>query len=108
VSARHVVSAVALSATVIVATVATVACNPPTLPSVPSGAIRISGTVQFYELEGGFWAIKSDDGTVYDPAAGLPAKFQIQNKRVTVVAKPRNDLGGVHMVGPIIEIISIE
>ena len=27
---------------------------------------------------------------------------------VTLVAKVRNDIGGVHMVGPIVEVISIQ
>jgi hypothetical protein len=86
----------------------TIACGSPTSPSVPAGAIRVAGTVQFYTIEGGFWAIKGDDGVTYDPKDGLPAEFQVQNRRVTMVAKVRSDLGGVHGVGPIVEIISIE
>ena len=87
---------------------ASVACASPTLPSIPTGAIRVEGMVQFYTLEGGFWAVRGDDGITYDPEGGLPAKFQVQNRRVTMIAKVRSDLSGVHMVGPIVEIISIE
>jgi hypothetical protein len=87
---------------------AAIACGSPTSPSVPAGAIRVTGTVQFYNLEGGFWAINGDDGITYDPKDGLPAKFQVPNRRVTMVAKVRSDLASVHMVGPIVEIISIE
>jgi hypothetical protein len=99
-----------LSRTVLAAiiTAIAIACGSPTSPSVPAGAIRVTGTVQFYDLEGGFWAVKGDDGIIYDPKDGLPAKFQVQNRRVTMVAKVRTDLGSIHMVGPIVEIISIE
>jgi hypothetical protein len=84
------------------------ACASPTRPSLPAGAIRVFGTVQFYTLEGGFWAVKGDDGVTYDPKDGLPGKFQTENLRVTMVARIRSDLSGIHMVGPIVEIISIE
>jgi hypothetical protein len=87
---------------------ASIACASPTSPGIPAGTVRVNGTVQFYPLEGGFWAVKGDDGTTYDPKDGLPSKFQVQNLRVTMVARVRNDLGGIHMVGPIVEIISIE
>jgi hypothetical protein len=88
--------------------VVTVACASPTEPSVPEGAIRINGTVQYFNLEGGFWAIRGDDGVTYDPLNGLAAAFQRENTRVTVVAKIRNDVGGIHMVGPIVEVLSID
>ena len=84
------------------------ACASPTEPSVPDGAIRINGTVQYLNLEGGFWAIRGDDGVTYDPLNGLAVAFQRENTRVTVVAKIRNDVGGIHMVGPIVEVLSIE
>ena len=87
---------------------ASMACASPTSPNIPAGAVRVNGMVQFYTLEGGFWAVRGDDGVTYDPMGALPAKFQVQNLRVTMIAKVRNDLGGFHMVGPIVEIISIE
>ena len=39
---------------------------------------------------------------------GSLAPFQRDNLPVTLVAKVRNDMGGVHMVGPIVEVISIQ
>ena len=88
---------------------ASIACASPTSPATPpAGTLQVKGTVQFYTLEGGFWAVKGDDGVTYDPEGGLPVRFQVQNRRVTMVAKVRNDLGGFHMVGPIVEIVSIE
>ncbi len=84
------------------------ACGSPTTPGVPAGAVRITGTVHYYTLEGGFWAVRGDDNVTYDPMNGLPADFQRENLRVSLVVKIRNDMAGVHMVGPIVEIISIQ
>jgi hypothetical protein len=85
-----------------------IACGSPTAPELPDGAIRVNGTVQYFTLEGGFWAVRGDDGVTYDPIAGLAPAFQRENLRVTLVAKIRTDMGGIHMVGPLIEILSIE
>jgi hypothetical protein len=70
--------------------------------------MRVDGTVHYFNLEGGFWAIRGDDGVTYDPMNGLDPSFQRENLRVTLVAKLRNDMGGIHMVGPIVEVISID
>jgi hypothetical protein len=82
-------------------------CATPTSPSIPDGAIRVNGTVQYFNVEGGFWAIRGEDGVNYDPMNGLEPSFQRDNLRVTLVAKVRTDMGGIHMVGPIVEVISI-
>ena len=84
------------------------ACASPTSPSMPDGAIRVNGTVQYFTLEGGFWAIRGEDGVTYDPMNGLDPSFQRDNLRVALVAKVRTDMGGIHMVGPIIEVLSIQ
>ncbi len=83
-------------------------CGSPAAPEVPPGAVRVVGTVHYYSLEGGFWAVRGDDGVTYDPMNGLPQAVQRENLRVTMVVKIRNDLGGVHTVGPIVEIVQIE
>jgi hypothetical protein len=83
-------------------------CAASTAPDVPAGANRVTGTVHFYSIEGGFWAVKGDDGVVYDPIGGLPSTFEQENLRVTMVVKVRTDIAGIHMVGPIVEIIQIE
>jgi hypothetical protein len=75
---------------------------------VPPGAVRVVGTVHYYSIEGGFWAVRGDDGVTYDPMNGLPPTVQREKLRVTMVVKIRNDLGGIHMVGPIVEVIRIE
>jgi hypothetical protein len=80
----------------------------PTAPDIPVGAIQVIGTVHHYALEGGFWAVRSDDGVIYDPINGLAPEFQRENLRVTLVVHVRNDMGGIHMVGPIVEVVSIQ
>jgi hypothetical protein len=79
----------------------------PIAPDLPAGAIQVNGTVRHFALEGGFWAVRGDDGVTYDPMNGLASEFQRENLRVIMVAKVRDDLGGIHMVGPIVEVLSI-
>ncbi len=92
----------------IAATILSAACASPTAPQMPSGAIQVIGTVRYFTLEGGFWAVRGDDGVTYDPMNGLTPEFQRENLRVTLVAKVRHDMGGIHMVGPIVEVLSIQ
>jgi len=70
--------------------------------------INVTGTVTHYDLEGGFWAIKGDDGKTYDPVSGLPTEFQQEGLRVRVEAVPRPDMVSIHMVGALVEIKKIE
>ena len=69
--------------------------------------VRVNGTVHHYTLEGGFWAVRGDDSTTYDPAHGLPPDFQQEGLRVRLEGKIRSDMASIHMVGPIVEITSI-
>jgi len=71
------------------------------------GDVCIDGTVRHFDLEGGFWAIRGDDNVTYDPMGGVPAAFRQEGLRVRLDAKRRNDMGGIHMAGPIVEIISL-
>lgn len=91
----------------IAATILAAACGSPTAPDTPAGAIQVVGTVRHFALEGGFWAIRGDDGITYDPMNGLAQEFQRENLRVTLIAKVRTDVAGIHMVGPIVEVLSI-
>ena len=84
------------------------ACGSATAPGeLPAGSIRVNGVVHYYTIEGGFWAVRGDDGVTYDPLS-LPADFQQENLRVSMIVKVRNDLTGIHMVGPIVEVIQIQ
>ena len=82
------------------------ACSSSTSPTAPD-VIGITGTVAYMTFEGGFWAIRGDDGTTYDPYNGLPAAFQQQGLRVRVDARILSATATIHMAGPVIEIISI-
>ena len=93
------------------------ACGAPT--ATPSAAdcsgftpssseiICVTGTVHYYTLEGGFWAVRGDDDTTYDPLGALPAKFRREGLRVRLEARI-TDLMSFHQAGPIVEIISIQ
>jgi hypothetical protein len=65
-----------------------------------------TGTVLWYGLEGGFFAIRGDDGKVYDPI-NLPAAFARDGLKVRFSAKVRHDMGSIHMVGEMVEIQQI-
>lgn len=72
------------------------------------GMVNVTGTVQHITLEGGFWAIRGDDGKTYDPVGGLPAEFQKEGLRVRLDAKARPDVASFHMVGPMVDIVKIQ
>lgn len=96
-------------AVLIAASILFSACSlSPTAPHVPPGATQVIGTVRYVALEGGFWAVRGDDGVTYDPINGLASEFQRENLRVTLIVRVRNDLGGIHMVGPVVEVLSIQ
>ena len=50
--------------------------------------------------------VSDADGVHYDPT-NLPGCYKKEGLRVDVTFKVRNDLGGIHMAGPIVEIESI-
>ncbi len=72
-----------------------------------SGRIEIIGTVSYVPLEGGFYAIRGDDGMNYDPM-NLPAAFRKDGLRVRVKGVVMRDAVSFHMYGTIIKIIEIE
>ena len=76
--------------------------------STPTGAVmRANATVHFNPIEGGFYELVSDaDGVHYDPT-NLAACYKEEGLRVEVTFRVRNDLGGFHMAGPIVDIQSI-
>ena len=85
------------------------ACKSSTAPGeLAPGTTRVTGIVQHYTIEGGFWAVRGDDNVTYDPIGGMPADFQQENLRVSMVVKLRPDMGGIHGVGPMVEIIQIQ
>jgi hypothetical protein len=65
-----------------------------------------TGTVYWFSLEGGFYAIRGDDGVTYDPM-NLPADFKQDGVPVHFRVKVRNELISIHMVGPVVEVVEI-
>jgi len=82
---------------------AAAACHSPTAPETV-----ITGTVHYFTLEGGFWAVQGDDGKVYDPASPLPSGFQQENLHVMVLIRTKEDAVSVHMVGSVVDILQIQ
>ncbi len=65
-----------------------------------------TGTIKHYTTEGGFYAIRGDDGEVYEPMV-LEKEFQVDGLRVRFNGTIRDDVMSFHMVGPIIELAQI-
>ncbi len=88
-------------------------CDASTLPLPVEEVERLElergvpGTVRWYGIEGGFWAVQLQDGRVLDPHASLPADFRADGLRVTVEARLLRDVACIHMVGSIVEITRI-
>ena len=69
--------------------------------------VAFTGTVQYQDLEGGFWGIVSDTGKKYVPI-NLSPSYHKQGFRVTVKAQLRADMISIHMWGSLIQIAEIE
>ena len=65
--------------------------------------IHIIGTVRYYTLEGGFYAIRGNDSVTYDPR-NLPSAFRKDGLQVEAEARRRDDMMGIHQVGPIVDL----
>ena len=70
--------------------------------AVVSGA----GTVQYIDVEDGFYGIIGDDGENYDPI-NLTQEFQVDGLRVWFQANVREDDNSTHMWGKTVKISSI-
>lgn len=68
--------------------------------------VEIEGVIRYHELEGGFYAIQSKDGETYNPI-NLPDEFRQDGLPVRARLRLRNDMMGVHQVGPLVEIVEI-
>jgi hypothetical protein len=77
------------------------------LSVVPSQDIVVGvGHIAFLDLEGGFYAIVSDDGVTYDPQS-LPDGFKVDGLRVRFTVRIVRGAIGFHQVGPIVEVLDI-
>jgi hypothetical protein len=68
----------------------------------------LNATVVWMDLEGGFWALRTDDGRTLDPHETLPADFRVNNLRVRVSSTALDNVVCFHMVGLIVSVTSIQ
>ncbi len=94
-------------ALVVSASVAFVACGTNGGSQNSTDVIKGTGTVEFIELEGGFYGIVADDSQKYDPI-NLAKEFQTDGLRVRFEAKLRTDVATIRQWGKTIEITKIE
>ena len=82
-------------------------CGGVTAPSGPDDAERVViGEVRWMTFEGGFFAIHSWDGVMYDPLA-LPDEFQEDGLDVRATLRIRRDIVSFHQAGQIVEVLAI-
>ena len=65
-----------------------------------------TGTIQYIDLEGGFYGIVDDDGDKYDPV-NLQDEFQEDGLRVKFSFKILTNTVSTHMWGTLIELTEI-
>ncbi|MEO8294580.1 MAG: hypothetical protein ABI613_03615 [Gemmatimonadota bacterium] len=74
-----------------------------------SSDMQIKGTVHLVNVEGGCWRLDAANGSHYEIYKGsAPAGLLEDGRQVTATVKLRPDLMSICMVGPIIEVISVE
>ncbi len=69
--------------------------------------IDITGKSRYVDLEGGFWAIESNDGQKYTPI-NMPEQLKTNGATVRVRAKVLRGAMSISMYGEAIRIISFE
>jgi hypothetical protein len=101
------------SVIIIIIASAVAACGSVSGPSPVLGTVVVSGdvvqgtgTVSYYTFEGGFYAIRGDDASTYDPI-NLPDEFKVDGLRVRFEGRLLRDRVNFHMAGPIIEVVTI-
>jgi hypothetical protein len=67
---------------------------------------NVTATVSYLTVEGGFFALRGDDGVTYDPTR-LDPTFAQNGLRVRARLQVRDDLAGTRMVGPIVDVLEI-
>ena len=50
--------------------------------------MKITGTLVYQDLEGGFWGIVGDDKMQYEPVGELPKAIQVDKSRVEAELEP--------------------
>lgn len=82
-------------------------CRSATGTDSVDGTTVVTATVRFFPIEGGFYALRVDEKTVYDPTK-LASAFKHDGLRVRARVKFRDDLLSAHQVGRIVDVLQIE
>lgn len=71
--------------------------------------MRLTGTVRAVGIEGGCWQFEADDGRKFElTRTGAPEGLLQDGKKATLVLRPRPDLMSACMIGPIVEVVTVE
>ena len=54
--------------------------------------MKITGTVVYQDLEGGFWGIVTDNHMQFEPISELPKAVQVENSRIEAEVEPADVL----------------
>jgi hypothetical protein len=73
---------------------------------VTADGIQGTGTIQYVDLEGGFYGLVAEDGTKYAPSS-LPDSLQKSGRRVRFRIQEK-DLMTTRMWGSPVEVLEIE
>lgn len=92
------------------------AANDATKPATPAAGqpadttqMRLTGTVRAVGIEGGCWRFDADDGRHFEISrAGVPAGLLQDGKKATLELRARPDLMSTCMIGPIVEVVTME
>jgi hypothetical protein len=107
-NAKHVIIALVVVAGIIA--VGMVAINMTGVGLYTSGpakeTVAVSGTVQYIDLEGGFYGIVADDGARYLPL-NLPEMFAEDGLAVTAEVVVKEDVATIQQWGTPVEIVTI-
>jgi hypothetical protein len=68
--------------------------------------VEVDATVQYLTIEGGFWALRGDDGVTYDPRT-FPPDYRKMGLRVHASLNRLEDITGIHQVGPIVDVVQL-
>ncbi len=78
----------------------------PTPPIAPGQVVTANATIEFLNLEGGCWAVRTSDGRRYEPV-NLGQSFRVDHLAVLVVLRDAPDMVSLCMIGPLVTIDSI-
>lgn len=68
-------------------------------------AREFEGEIQFLDIEGGVWALVSDEGDRY-PLFRAPAALLEEGLNVTISGRLNDEVANVAQIGPVLEVLT--